>query len=356
MTQPRIAYWCTSFEKGMEAVANEVATLRDAFPGSALWGVTGRTPFARLSRHDGLAFNPALQLLMRGVTRLLQMRYEINHVFGGLDNWFHLRALRDKPAVMTLAVDRSPTAMNLLNRIDRFVVEWPGGRQKLEALGIESQRISLIYPPVNLEQFVPRPEPVGPFTVLFASSPEPAGEIEARGVDLIIEAARRRPQWRFCLLWRPWGDALPRIQHLIEAAGVSNVALHVGRCPDMAAVYPAVHATVFVPRNPMRCKPSPNSLAESMACARPVVASPAVGMAPLIESEGSGLIADDTVCGLVSALETIEGRWNAFARRARRAAERHFDQRCFVEQYRSVYEAVLHGHRRTLDHTLRRAA
>ncbi len=46
--------------------------------------------------------------MMRGVTRLLQTRYEIDRVFGGLDKAFHLRELRDEPAVMPPAVDRTP--------------------------------------------------------------------------------------------------------------------------------------------------------------------------------------------------------------------------------------------------------
>ena len=337
---PRIAYWLSSFEPEMEAVAKEVATLRATFPGSFLWGVTAHRSLL-LSRTRGFAFHPRLHLLFRALTGVLQRRYDINHVFGGLGDWHHLRAVSKGPTVLTVALDAEPVATELLQKVDRFVVEWPGGDRRLRELGIDGDKVELIYPPVDLRRFTPQPEPDGKFTVLFASSPDRASWIETRGVDIVIGAAQRRPEMRFVLCWRPWGDALPRAQEMVREAGVDNVEVSVGRVADMAAVYREAHVTVLVARETVRSKPLPNSLVESCASGRPVVTTRVCGLAPLLTETDAGTVIEPDADQLAEALDSLRDGWVDYAARARRLAETMFDEAKFIDGYRRVYDAVL---------------
>ena len=68
---PRIAYWTSSFEPHLEAIASEVALLRQAFPSSVAWGMSHRR-WALLSRRRGYCLHPRLHLLFRLATRLLE--------------------------------------------------------------------------------------------------------------------------------------------------------------------------------------------------------------------------------------------------------------------------------------------
>src|SRR5688572_2655780 len=86
---PRVAYWCSSFDADMEAVAGEVACLRRAFPGSIRWGISARQKKNFVLR-DGICLHPRLDLLFRGITWAMQRRYDIQHLFGGWGDWFHL--------------------------------------------------------------------------------------------------------------------------------------------------------------------------------------------------------------------------------------------------------------------------
>ena len=194
-----IAYWLSSFDPDMEAIASEVALLRRTFPGSTAWGVSPSVAMT-CSAGAGFGVNPRLHLLFRVVTRVRQSRYAIQHLFGGLGDWYHLRALGRHPAVMTVAVEGEPADADLLGKIDRFVVEWPGARDALERLGIPSGRISCVPPPVDLGRFTVAPRPDGRFSVLFASAPARSDWIEARGVGLVLDAAAELPEVRFTLL------------------------------------------------------------------------------------------------------------------------------------------------------------
>src|SRR5207249_4017135 len=178
---PRIAYWTSSFEPEMEAIAAEVAILRRRFPGSVAWGLSKRH-WALFSWRRGYCLNPKFHLLFRAATRLLERTFELNHILGSVGDWFYLQGSRRRPIVLTAVAAGRPVAAALLQRVDRFVVEYPHGREELKRLGIDEARIRLILPPVDLGRFIPQPAPEGPFTVLFASSPDDAAWLDARGV------------------------------------------------------------------------------------------------------------------------------------------------------------------------------
>jgi glycosyltransferase involved in cell wall biosynthesis len=334
---PRVAYWLSSFEPDIEGVASEVACLRRAFPGSVAWGISPRH-WGRLSWHRGFSVHPRMHLLFRGATWLLQGAFDVNHVFGGPGDWFHLKAIRRRPTVLTVALDGEACDEALLNKVDRFAVEWPGAGERLEALGIGRERIRLIVPPVDLNVFCPSDKPAGLFTVLFASSPERKDWLEARGVDRILDVASRCPEMRFRLLWRPWGDSLAAVQEWIAGRGLGNVELTVGRCENMAARYADAHATIAPFTQANRCKPAPNSVIESLACGRPVAVTATVGLSDMVRDEALGVVCEDDADSLAEGLRRLRADWDAYSARAAVFARREFGVERFVRAYDDLYK------------------
>lgn len=338
---PRIAYWTSAFEPEMEAISAEVAILRRRFPASVAWGLSHRH-WLRFSWERGFCFHLRLQLLFRALTRVLEPAFHLNHVFGSLGDWFYLEGFRRRPTVLTVAANGRVVPKSLLDRVQRFVVEYPAGREHLKQLGIEDDRIQLIFPPVDLQRFSPAGAgTAAPFTVLFASSPELSDWLEARGVPHILEAAALRPHMRFRLLWRPWGDSLPQVQEWIAQRGLHNVEVAVGRFTDMARQYQLAHVTVAPFIDMHRCKAAPNSLVESLACGRPVITSPQVGLAQLINENDAGIACDPSGAALAESLDRIQSEWSRYSARARRLAERYFSTEQFVGGYHQLYESVL---------------
>ena len=336
---PRVAFWTGAFDTEMEAVAAEVAVLRRRFPGSFAWGLSHRHWFL-LSRARGWCLHPRLHLVFRAVTRVLEPAFDINHLFGSLGDWFYLQGRRRRPTVVTMATLQPPVAPTLLERVDRFVVEHPTGRDVLARLGIESPRVRLIFPPVDLQRFRPTSPSPGPFTVLFASSPDKAAWLAARGVPAILDAAALRPHMRFRLLWRPWGDSQHPVRRWIEDRELHNVELVVGCASDMVSEYGHAHVTVAPFTDGERSKPAPNSLIESLACGRPVLLSDVVGLADMIEEGGAGVVSPTTGDALATGLDRLRTDWDVYSARARQLAERWFDVRLFCDSYARLYSEL----------------
>lgn len=337
---PRVAYWTSSFEPHMEAIASEVATLRIRYPRSIAWGLSHRH-WLLLSRNRGYCLHPRLHLLFRLATRLLDSAFDLHHIFGSVGDWFYLNRASRRPTVLTVAAHSPPVNVQLLERVDRFVIEYPGARQCLEHLGIESQRIRLIFPPVDLDRFRPTPPPSKPFTVLFASSPEKPDWLAARGIPEILDAAKLRPNLRFRLLWRPWGDSEGVVRKWIRENDLTNVELRVGCFREMAGEFQAAHVCVAPFGDRERAKPAPNSIVESLACGRPVVVTEQVGLADMIKEEKAGLVCLASGASLAEQLDRIQSEWTSYSVAARRLAERCFGVDAFLDSYRRLYDDVL---------------
>ena len=350
---PRVAYWTSAFEPEMEAIAAEVATLRRRFPASTCWGLSHRH-WMLLSRRRGICLHPRLHLLFRAFTRLWEPKFDLNHIFGSLGDWFYLQGARVRPTVLTVAERSRRIERELLERVDRFVAECPSVRQDLLKIGIESDRIRLIYPPVDLTRYSPARPPDGPFTALFASSPDRADWLESRGVHLVLDAAAMRPGMRFRLLWRPWGDSARRVRQWIAERNLQNVELIVGCVRDMPAEYNRAHVVLAPFTDTHRSKPAPNSLTDSLACGRPVVTTPVVGLAGIIREHGAGLVSEPSGAAIAECIDRLQAEWQPYSRRARRLAEQHFSLEKFLGGYERLYAELLPNSRRAWNHRSRR--
>ncbi len=337
---PRVAYWTSSFEPEMEAVASEVATLRRQFQQSVAWGLSVRH-WALLSRKRGYCFNPRLHLLFRATTRIFEPIFDLNHIFGRLGDWFYLQGARKHPTILTITTPSNPVAKSLLERVDRFVIEHAEAKDDLLRVGIDNSQIRLIYPPVDLSRFFPATAPSAPFTVLFASSPEEEGWLDARGIPQILDMAVLRPKMHFRLLWRPWGNSEKRVRQWIAERKLQNIEVSVGCFRDMPGEYNKAHVTLAPFTDVGRSKAVPNSVIESMACGRPVIVTKAVGLANLIDENKAGIVCAAKSEELVEQLDRLARDWDYYSLAARKLAERQFGVERFLTEYQQLYADVL---------------
>jgi glycosyltransferase involved in cell wall biosynthesis len=328
----------------MEAIAGEVALLRRLYPSSVAWGLDHRRWATVAPRRGHYGLNPKLHLLFRGATRLLEPIFHLNHIFGSLAEWFYLQSVRRRPTILTVALHSDSIAEALLEKVDRFVVEFESASERLLRVGIHPKRIRLIFPPVNLTKFVPKNPPDGPFTVLFASSPELPSWLEARGLPQLLDAAALCPETRFRLLWRPWGLSKDTVRGWVRERGLGNVEILEGRYNDMPSQYQAAHVTVAPFTRLDRSKPMPNSLIESLACGRPVLCTPGVGLARMVRECRAGVVVPAAGAELAEGLDRLRSDWTAYSGSARRLAERWFSEERFARGYQRNYYEVL-GHR-----------
>jgi glycosyltransferase involved in cell wall biosynthesis len=92
-----------------------------------------------------------------------------------------------------------------------------------------------------------------------------------------------------------------------------------------------------------RSKGAPNSLVESLACGRPVVATEIVGLAELIREGNAGIICRATGEELAASLDALSKDWETYSRSARTLAENRFCVERFLGEYNRLYTEVLGG-------------
>src|SRR5207249_11559388 len=135
------------------------------------------------------------------------------------------------------------------------------------------------------------------------SSPTDPAEAAGRGIDLLVELARRDPSVEVELLWRPWGAADAMIA-AVRRGAPPNVRISCEDVPNMAAAYARVHA-VAAPFARDVGKPCPNSLIEGLAAGRPAIATAEVGISALLDREGAGVRVERTIEGLAAGLRVL---------------------------------------------------
>ncbi len=347
----RVTYWTGWLSPSMEGCSKEVFALRDHFSRSRIFGLS-RYYQLKISRRDRyIGLNTRLYPLFRALAPLFERSSDIGHIYGGLGEWFFLRALGRRPLVLTIATE-SPTLDAAAHRsVSRFVVHATRTRDELVAAGFDGARIREIHPGVNLRRFAARPRTAASsalfpgadparFRILFATTPNTMSGLESRGVLLLREAARRLPDVDFILPWRPWAGS-ERLVQACRTGAPANFHAATMLISDMRQAFAAVDATAAPFLTATDTKICPTSLIESLACGRPILVSTAIGMSDVVRRDACGEVFEPTVDGLCAAIEALRGDYLRRAVNARRAAERHFDLDECMRRHEQLYHEVL---------------
>jgi glycosyltransferase involved in cell wall biosynthesis len=335
-----VSYWTGIWEPSREALSKEADTLRRALSPGA-W-VISFSPGQRSSWHPGgsvVRLSGERWMLLRALAAALERSGSLSHVFGAMGAWYLLRAVGRRPVVFTVAEGGAALDRGLYDKVNIFAAESEPVRSSLREAGIPDDRIRVIYPGVDLDRFSPAARRQEPFTVAFASSPARASHFERRGVDLLVEAARRCPDIRILLLWRQWDDAAETEKAFARLAPPANLEVLRGDLADISQFYRGVHATILLTA-PGYGKSCPNSVIEGLACGCPAVVSDTCGIADLLVRFGAGIAVTRDVDAVVAALHELRTSWAERSTSARALAERHFSLDAFLAAYRTVYDEL----------------
>jgi glycosyltransferase involved in cell wall biosynthesis len=332
----RVSYWTGWLDPQMVAVSKEVHQLMRQFPGSWAFGLSTHYLVYASWQRRSFGLHPRFYQVARPVLGILERQFDISHIYTSLADWHFLAALGHRPLVLTMTQHGIPGTPELLGKIDRVVAETERLAADAVQHGVDPQRVSVIYPGVNLSQFRATQPPGRPWKCVFASSPENETEIHTKGVDLLLEAAAARPHIEFTFLWRPFGRAADQAFERVRERAPVNVVLRKERIADMAEFLGQFHFGIA----PFRTvgKPCPNSILEILALGRPALVSDFVHIGDLLEREGSGLSFACTPESLVNAIDRLCDGYGALQLGARPCAERHFDLNQVTAAYRGLYE------------------
>lgn len=277
------------------------------------------------------------------LVKYLERRADLIHIYGSLTGRLYLSLIKKRPLILTsasaLITERFEQCAPAWTSLDVIVVESERDSRTLKEMGVDSKKVFLIYPGVPTHK-IPDPPMDIPFTILFASSPiaKDPDSLNRRGVSLLIEAAKRLADCQFIFLWR--GRHTKTLDLMLSRAGTDNIKVIDKIVPNIDDMLTNVHCTILSPEGWDECKPCPNSLIETLACERPVLASDRVGISNLIERERCGITFSPDPAEVEDAIRKLRSNYEIYRENALPTARRYFSVEKFVGAYEDLYKKL----------------
>ena len=343
----RVIYWNTScLQPEIEAISKEVFQLARHFDNSLIFGISRHYGFRCSFSQRYIGFHHHFDPLLRFVIPLLERWCDVNHVYGEPTPWTFYKTLRRKPIVLTIAAEKGAPRQEFLQRCRKIIVQSEGFRRKMHSLGVDQDRVTLLYPGVDLSRFRPggRVSIIGNHVkVLFASAPRSREEMEQRGVNLLLEAAKDSEDIQYHFLYRKWEGgytSFDATKNILREHGLTNVILTNTAAPEMWRVFAEHHFTVIPYTKEDGGKECPNSAVEGLACGLPALVSTACPFAQFVDQHECGVTFDPEPASLIRAVEIGMRRYEELSRNAARVAETHFCQARLLERMAEIYREV----------------
>lgn len=305
----------------------------------ALWQVT-----ALLRRlRPGILHNVSVKVILLGtLAAWLADVPRVLNAWTGLGSLFH----SDRGAVRVARRVLVPVLRRLVQRTGAWsLFQNPGDRAAMEALGLAAPERSALVPGVgvDVERFLPVPEPAGTPTVLFVGR-----LLRDKGLGEYVFAATNLAALGVDAQFLAAGEPDPANPHPVSATQLaawrqSSPVQWLGQVTDMPALLARCHIV---------CLPSyheglPKVLLEAAACGRAVVASDIDGCRAVVEPGRTGLLVPPRdAAALAEALARLIG--DPVLRRemganGRAAAETRFTAAQLSRQVMELYRHMVNS-------------
>jgi glycosyltransferase involved in cell wall biosynthesis len=163
-----------------------------------------------------------------------------------------------------------------------------------------------------------------------------------KGLDRLIEAWRYVPDVPLVIAGNDDEGYQPKLAELAHALGVSDRVIFLGPASDVHKWALYERADLFI--LPSYSENFGNVVAEAMAMACPVVVTPEVGIAPLVEAAGAGLVVDGAPEKLAAGVRELLAdarRRREMGRRGAEAAKVQLSWSGVVASTETLYQQVL---------------
>ena len=335
--------WTRDYAPDREATSKEILTLCNALKTVFIYNLSSWVELKYTK--DILSFYSKFYPA-RIIIPVLERQFDISHVFISTPERFYTSALTKKPIVLTYcgclthpSKDRNRFFQEL-KKPDHLVVESPKDFSILRTFGFAANKLSVIYPGIDLSQFRHCKVSNEPFKILFASAP--LADIDnvfySRGVKLMLDSTEYLSQVRFVFLWRKGCSKLLYTLKTKLKINASSLSIINEIVPKMNPYTANVHAVIAPFTSSWGTKSCPNSIVEGLASGKPVLVSTKVGISDLIKQEQCGVVFEPTIDGLVCAVEDLKSNYRLYQSNSRRVAEEYFSINAFINNYQKIYE------------------
>ncbi len=273
-------------------------------------------------------------------TKHLSRSSDINHIYTSLGDRPYLKMLQPDKTILTAAAScherKIKRRLKSLKQLRMIIVETEYHQKLLQSLGINPEKIKLIYPPVDLASFSYTPAS-GKFKILYASCPTRTEDFEKRGIDLLIDFAEQNGSTDILLAWR--SGAVRKMQDILSQKKIKNMLIKNEIVKNMNTEYAQAHATI-IPYTQFDdfLKLIPNSALESLAAGKPLLVSSKTELAAMVKKYRCGVVFEPNPHDLQKAVQELQKNYNAYQQNCRKIAEKLFSKEIFLEKYKDLYQ------------------
>ncbi len=269
----------------------------------------------------------------------------LHHVFNPrLKDFRYLRHLT-KPIVYSVVAKNmgcaSPQEMveqaKKMNYISYFAVACESDKQILGRAGIKN--VKVILPGINVARFAHLKKfSHPPQNLLAGTSPLSPSQLETRGIKLILDVLSKIKDLKIIFLWRE--KVLNEMNREIKTRDLEKQAKVVNQLvkPEKYLAQSAGAIAVF--KTNEFNKAYPNSLIESLAARRPVIASDLMPIAKIIEKYHCGIVVKPDPDSLTKGIQDYFSNYQRLSQNCRKVVNL-FSQERFLKDYREIYREVL---------------
>ena len=150
--------------------------------------------------------------------------HKLIHIYSNLCDRPYLPIFKSKNTILSstnfISKERIKKSVNHLIKLKKIIVQAEIQKKELLDAGIPLGKISLIYPPVNLERFSYTPPSKDKFTILCATTPAKTEYLQKRGIYLLLHSDSKLEDTQFKILLR----GTPHAKKIIESHHPLNIA------------------------------------------------------------------------------------------------------------------------------------
>jgi glycosyltransferase involved in cell wall biosynthesis len=175
---------------------------------------------------------------------------------------------------------------------------------------------------------------------MVGSAPWTTAQFRSKGVDALLEAAKRAPSLHLVFLWR--GVLFDEMEKRIRQMGLTEQVTLLNKVVDVNQILAGVHASITLAESPGIIKAFPHSLLDSLAAGKPVLVSQAIPMADYVQSSDCGtVVAEVTADAILKAVGQLEGHYGILQKIAQQVGQRDFTQSMMLTSYQRLYDRIL---------------
>ena len=334
-----------------EAYANQMHLLSQELKASVLTcNNLGFLPFKKMGQYliINARFlreerrNPLFSLLNGAFfypfVKLFERRFDIIYLSAGINSGFlpFLDLKKCIPIINVLPFSHDDEtaktfAGKFAPKMPAIIAQSRRVKERLISMGIEPQKIHLVYPWVDSSRFkYSEPPNIEEFRILFASAPNIESSREdlfaEKGLVLLLESLAefsKHHKASLCLLWR--GKYNKALYRKIKELNLESRVEVINKTADTPPLYAQAHITV-IPFLTLSGSPEiPLSAVESLACGRPVVTTNVPEIAEIVGEYQCGCVAKPVKEDFLSALVECNRNYPVYQGNCRRVAEELFN-------------------------------